>query len=48
MYIQYILYTRELVIAMPMNYFHDITRPVLLVAVDESVFLERLRVLPVD
>ena len=27
-------------------YFHDITRPVLPVAVDVSVFLERLRVLP--
>ena len=29
------------------NYFHDITRPVLLLAKDESVFLERLRVPPV-
>ena len=29
------------------NYFHDISRPVLLLAKDESVFLERLRVPPV-
>ena len=50
MYVRICYIWRELVVAIPtkLNYFHDITRPALLVAKDESVFLERLRVLPVD